>query len=999
MTGNLVHWRTKFAEHWDIKGDWTALPGERDLNFRDDRHVYKVMHAGCDRNLVDMQIQCLNHLLQTTLPLAMAIPDKIGNTLNALSINDGESTHWCWVIERLPGVVLADTRPWSTTMAGEIGKTMAHMHLAISDFEHASLTRTLKWDLRQTLKEHKALRHFDTHPLKQEINAVLAQHTKPALDTLAQLPVQAIHNDVNDYNVLFTPVHCGTPKLTGIIDFGDMISAPRVCDLAIAAAYLMLGVDRPIDHLHALVAGYCHVSTLTDEELSLVWPLALTRMAASAAQAHESISLGNDDPYLQISQDGITRFFERHADQLSERIVAGLFRVAGRTQPNEGTRKWMLEQGSDCYPLFDQTLIDAPVLDLAVDGVDASDNPVKPAMAEIANAVSRLSGTNGLPVLGKYREARLIYGAPFFLAGEHQASDRRTMHIAVDVFLPASTAVHAPLDAVVHSAEVCDAAFDYGGLIVLRHEPAPEVTFFTLYGHLAHASARALTPGQQIAKGDVFAHLGEPHENGEWPPHVHFQVGLTDAPGSAWPGVVDPDELDDWMTVFPDPAPLLGMPAGRLSGIEVEKTTTAAIREKHSPRSLRLSYATPLEATRGWQNLLFDAQGRTYLDAYNNVPHVGHSHPRIRAVVDQQLRLLNTNTRYLQPLHEAYTEALCDRMPDALSVCFLLSSGSEANELALRLARTHTGSNETIALRAGYHGHTVTTIEISDYKFAGPGGEGPPDWVHIVENPDQFRGAFSGDEAGAQFADELATVIGKLAKQGKQPGCFIAETFPSVGGQIIPPCGYLKAAYQHVRAAGGVCIADEVQTGLGRLGKYFWGFEQQDVVPDIVVLGKPSGNGYPLAAVITTPEIAASFDTGMEFFATFGGATVACAVGLEVLNIIDDEKLAANAESVGRYLLAGLKALAKNYPLFADVRGMGLFIGVELADADKRPLAEETNYIVNRLREHRILVGSDGPDHNVLKIRPPLTFSNEDADHLLATLALVLQESALAHRR
>ncbi|MEM7612317.1 MAG: aminotransferase class III-fold pyridoxal phosphate-dependent enzyme, partial [Pseudomonadota bacterium] len=242
---------------------------------------------------------------------------------------------------------------------------------------------------------------------------------------------------------------------------------------------------------------------------------------------------------------------------------------------------------------------------------------------------------------------------------------------------------------------------------------------------------------------------------------------------------------------------------------------------------------------------------------------------------------------------------------------------------------------------------------------------------------------------------EVASVIDSLQQTGRQPACFIAETFPSVGGQLVPPPHYLQQVYAHVRGAGGVCIADEVQTGLGRLGHYFWGFEQQQVTPDIVVLGKPLGNGYPLAAVVTTADIAASFDTGMEFFATFGGASVACAAGHEVLRIIDDEQLAARSATVGDHLLAGLRQLATHYPMLADVRGCGLFIGVEIADADRQPLAAQTDYIVNRLRDRRVLIGSDGPHHNVLKIRPPLTFSVEDTDYLLMHLEAVLSENAL----
>lgn len=999
MTDPNNSWREALAEYWDVTGNWQALAGEQDLNFCDDRYVYKVMHAGCDDDLVDMQICCLQHLSNKGLSVPQPVADSSGNYLRKLRINANASPRWCWVITRLSGNVLAETTPVDLALLRDIGRQTARLHSGLADYSHTHLDRTLKWDLRRALVVRDAAVNFASHPRHTQLSVIFTQQTAKALEQLCSLPSQAIHNDLNDFNLLCAHPILAAPTLTGIIDFGDMISAPRVCDIAIAATYLMLQSTRPIDSLLAFVEGYTSVQTLSEQELSLIWPLALSRMAVSAVHAHESMQAGDDDPYLQVSQDAVWRFLDSHGETIEEYIVAGLRSVAGLPSQAKPTKQWMAKHGVNAHALFAADIKNAPILDLSVIGEDASSNPIAPSMQEIEQAVHRLAGSAENVVLGKYREARLVYGAPFYLTGDHQASDRRTMHIAVDIFLPAGAPVHAPLDAIVHSAEVCDQDFDYGGLVVLQHDPAPDIRFFTLYGHLQHDSARALRKGQSIKRGEVFAALGTDKENGGWPPHVHFQVGITDRPGSAWPGVVDPDRLEDWMNVFLDPAPLLGFPAGALSGSEPEITDTAKAREQHSPPSLRLSYQEPLQIVRGWKNLLFDSRGRTYLDAYNNVPHVGHSHPRIQAAMSRQTRLLNTNTRYLQPLHEQYTQALCDRLPDALSVCFLLSSGSEANELALRLARAHTGTTETIALRAGYHGHTVTTIDISDYKFSGPGGMGSPDWVHIVNNPDCYRGEFSGANAGARFADEILNVTQGLASAGKSPGCLIAETFPSVGGQIVPPPDYLQHAYRHVRDAGGVCIADEVQTGLGRLGQHFWGFEQQEVVPDIVVLGKPLGNGYPLAAVITTPAIAASFDTGMEFFATFGGASVACAVGLEVLSIIDDEQLADNAAVTGEHLLAGLRTLSTEYPILADVRGMGLFVGVEIADASKQPLAEETGYIVNRLREQRILIGSDGPDHNVLKIRPPLTFSINDADYLLSALRNILQEAPLAHRR
>ena len=398
---------------------------------------------------------------------------------------------------------------------------------------------------------------------------------------------------------------------------------------------------------------------------------------------------------------------------------------------------------------------------------------------------------------------------------------------------------------------------------------------------------------------------------------------------------------------------------------------TLAERRRLLGRNLSVAYHEPVKIVRGSMQYLFDDEGRRYLDAYNNVAHVGHCHPKVVAAGQEQMGLLNTNTRYLSDLIIRYAEALTATLPKSLSVCFFVNSGSEANELALRLARAHTKARDLIVLDHAYHGNTTSLIDISPYKHNGPGGVGPPSWVHKVALP-----------TSANDAQEVRHVLGKL--KSKLCG-FIAESMPSVAGQIVLPEGYLNQVYDLVRSAGGVCIADEVQTGYGRVGTHFWAFEKYNVVPDIVVLGKPIGNGHPIGAVITTREIADSFDNGMEFFSTFGGNNVSCAIGLKVLEVVQEEKLQAHALGVGDRLLTGLRALKQRHEIIGDVRGSGLFIGVELM-RNVEPATVEANRIVNRMRERGILLGTDGPHHNVLKIRPPMPFSNTDADFLLTTL-------------
>lgn len=417
-------------------------------------------------------------------------------------------------------------------------------------------------------------------------------------------------------------------------------------------------------------------------------------------------------------------------------------------------------------------------------------------------------------------------------------------------------------------------------------------------------------------------------------------------------------------------------------------------RERHIGPSLSISYRQPLKIVRGYRQYLYDESGRPYLDAVNNVPHVGHCHPKVTRAGQRQMALLNTNTRYLHDKLVRYAERLCATMPEPLQVCFFVCSGSEANELALRLARAHNGGRDIIVVDGAYHGNTTSLIEISPYKFNGPGGQGAPGHVQVVPMPDTYYGQFRANDqqAGAKYADQVLDAISKIQAEGRRLAAFMSESLLGCGGQIVLPDNYLRRAYHHVRRAGGVCIADEVQVGFGRIGTHFWGFESQGVVPDIVTLGKPMGNGHPIAAVVTTPEVAASFDNGMEYFNIYGGNPVSCAIGMAVLDVIEEEVLQDNASRVGERLKNALRELQQKHELIGDVRGLGLFLGVELVrDRERRtPAARRAALVVEKMKQRQILLSTDGPRHNVLKIKPPLVFTDSNADFLVQTLDEVL---------
>ena len=416
------------------------------------------------------------------------------------------------------------------------------------------------------------------------------------------------------------------------------------------------------------------------------------------------------------------------------------------------------------------------------------------------------------------------------------------------------------------------------------------------------------------------------------------------------------------------------------------------LRKKYLSPSLSLSYDKPLHIVRAKGQFLYDSKGDRYLDAVNNIQHVGHCHPKVVSAASEQYGILNTNTRYLDETVINYAKDLTNYLPNELTTCFFTNSGSESNDLALRLARTATDSKETIVLDGAYHGHVSSLIDISPYKHNSKGGSGPPSYVHTLPMPDSYRGKYRGDEALTGYIDELKNILYSIKKNGKNISAFVVESIMGCGGQLILPDGFLERAFELVRDEGGVCIADEVQIGFGRVGSKFWGFETANVQPDIVTMGKSMGNGHPLSVVVTKKQIADKFNNGMEYFNSFGGNPVSCAVGKAVLNVIEDEKLQQNAHKVGEYLLEKLKQIQGEFPLIGQVRGMGLFIGIELIKEKSKliPAHAEAEKVVNEMMRKRILLSTDGPDHNVIKIKPPMVFSTENADELVLNLSEVL---------
>jgi 4-aminobutyrate aminotransferase-like enzyme len=405
----------------------------------------------------------------------------------------------------------------------------------------------------------------------------------------------------------------------------------------------------------------------------------------------------------------------------------------------------------------------------------------------------------------------------------------------------------------------------------------------------------------------------------------------------------------------------------------------------------RLFYEKPVHLVRGEGVWLYDADGRKYLDCYNNVASVGHCHPHVVDALKRQASTLNTHTRYLHENVVHYAERLATALPGDLSVCMFVCTGTEANDLAFRIARTVSGNDGAIVMEHAYHGNSMVVTELSTEEY--PASE-RPGYLVAVEAPNPYRGTYRYAEPalGAKYAALAGGAIETLSERGRKPAMFLCDAIFDSNGALTAPRGYFHKVYEQVRAAGGLCVADEVQSGLCRLGDHIWGFEDSGVIPDIVTMGKPIGDGHPLAAVVTTPAIAEEFARKFHYFNTFGGNPVSTAVGLAVLEVIERENILQNVHDVGEYLGEGLSKLASGHELIGDVRGKGLFFGLEIVRDRKtlEPGEEEALRIREFLRENGVLLSVTGPLNNVIKIRPPMVFLKSDADILLGKLDLAL---------
>ncbi|HMO14351.1 MAG TPA: aminotransferase class III-fold pyridoxal phosphate-dependent enzyme [Pirellulaceae bacterium] len=1013
---------------WQVE-ELRPLPSERDQNFlvtscSGERSVFKVVSGEDDRVIIEGQIAILHHIGQ--YKALSPTPIKSLSNLDYERIEDShQNAHYAYMVTYLPGKPLANVRYHSPQLIQDFGRTMGSLDRILETFDHPAFHRKFCWSPNDSASVIHQKIHLVSEPgLRSNVDNLVRRFDRHAMPVLAECPKSIIHNDANDHNVLI----CTGPETTGdhvvgIIDFGDVVHTWTVADLATAIAYLILKKPDPLRTAQLMVASYHAERPLSEQELQALFGLVGMRLCTSVVMAAENMQQRPDDPYLAVSQNSIREILPQ-IQAISYGLATAAFRAACGYDPMPRSSvviDWLRGKRNEfAFPLSGHDRSSGIALDLSVSS---------PLVAQLSWPITEPQSTDLIFTTleehdatfgyGGYLEPRCVYTSDQFLASDDE-KQARTLHLGIDLFAKSGSEVVAPLAGNVVYAGTIDRALDYGTLVILEHRTDADAVFYTLYGHLARNTLDCVRSKQKMARGETIGWLGDPSENGGWTSHLHFQIilDLLDYEHD-FPGVGQVFLADVWSSICPDADLMLGLKAtDEKTSQHVDAPSNSlqrrslAISNQHrlpaerwdatSKRrsqlfggNVRLSYREPLMICRGRGSHLFSHDGRAYIDAYNNVPHVGHCHPEVVETAVRHMRVLNTNSRYLHEVPLAFAEQLLQTFDPSLDVCYFLNSASEANELALRLARNFTCGKDLIVLDGAYHGHTTTLIDISPYKHNGPGGHGPANWVHAVPQADIYRGPHRDPlHAGVQYAEHVAVTVDELNRSGRQLCGFIAESCPSVGGQIIFPENYLKSVYEIVRKAGGICIADDVQTGYGRLGTAFYGFELQGVIPDIVVLGKPMGNGHPLAAVVTRRVIADAFDDGMEFFSTFGGNTVSCAVGSKVLEIVQRDNLQQHALMIGKQLLLGFNDLKNRHAVIGDVRGSGLFLGIELVKepTSLEPATAEASFIVNRMKDRGILIGTDGPLHNVLKIRPPLVFSERNATQLLDALSVTLDE-------
>ncbi|NWE11956.1 aminotransferase [Pseudomonas yamanorum] len=941
-------------QHYDLGGTLKSLGSQQDLNYRIDsdrgRFVLKICRG--DYAAVELQAQhaALKHLQEHSDVRVPKVISALGGEDLLTETVAGHTVH-LRLLDYIDGQPLTHVPHLGREVIAGFGELCGRMSLALAGFEHPGLERTLQWDPRHALEliTH-LLSTLENLPQRAALEQVAEQVERRVRPLADHLPWQAVHMDITDDNVVWQRDAQRHWQVQGVIDFGDLVRTWRIADLSVTCAALLHHAEGdPFAILPAIQA--CHAITpLQHEELQVLWPLIVARAAVLVLSSEQQQGLDPDNTYLLRNAEHEWEIFHVATSVPFELMEAAILGCVGAKLPPVA--------GEGFAPLLpglvgrEFALIDLGVLSAHFEAGNWEQEGIDRRLLEQAAVIHGLAASR----YGQYRLSR---------TRPDSAVEPETFPLHVELHMPLGATVEAPFAGTLRYAA--------DGLLCL-HSAQLSVRLWGVNALLQHGAA--------VVKGQVLGEVAGP-----------LTVQLCRAELEP-PLFCTPSRAVAWQALCPSPATLLGLACD--AEPELDPEALLARRDASFARSQKHYYIDPPRIERGWRNHLIDMQGRSYLDMLNNVAVLGHGHPRMAQVAARQWSLLNTNSRFHYAAIAEFSERLLALAPDCMDRVFLVNSGTEANDLAIRLAWAYSGGRDMLSVLEAYHGWSVAADAVSTSIADNPQAlSSRPDWVHPVTAPNTYRGEFRGQDSAPDYVRSVEHNLAKIAAQNRQLAGFICEpVYGNAGGISLPP-GYLQQVYALVRAQGGVCIADEVQVGYGRMGHFFWGFEEQGVVPDIITMAKGMGNGQPLGAVITRREIAEALEAEGYFFSSSGGSPVSCRIGMAVLDVMEEENLWENAQVVGGHFKARLEALVEQHPLVGAVHGSGFYLGLELV-RDRQtlePATEETALLCDRLRELGIFMQPTGDYLNILKIKPPMVTSRQSVDFFVDMLAKVLDES------
>lgn len=929
---------------YGITGTVRELGSQQDRNFlitipEGERYLFKISNPVFTTEELEAQNTVMALVNETVLPSPTAQPSLDGSLIETVDLKG--VAHRVRLLSFVEGTPLIDSAHLGETVVAQLGRVAGEFSVAVREVQHPGLDRQLQWDLRSGERVLRDLLHYVTDAERHaRLEATLAQ-IQASAPLFAELPVQPVHGDLTDDNVVCRVDESGRPVITGFIDFGDVSLGWRVAELAVAcSAVFHHDPANPLAVL-PLIRAFDAVSPLSDAEIDALWPLITLRGATLVVSGEQQVAI---DPTNEYADSAREREWQVYASPASVPVwlaTAAIRRALGR--PIADAAPAAIITALTSAP----TLVDLGYASRALRDGEWLDDPAA-AEARVLHASGGLAAT-------RFGEARLTRA---------RALDRRAPeNVALGVQVVGVGEIVAPF-----GGEVTVAA---EGTLLLRG------TERTLVLDGIHStSARSVSAGDALGAASEMLTV--------W----LLAADVDEAP----PLFVTRALFEGWRHVALDPAPVLGL--AETSAPLPDAAVELARRDAAYDRLQSHYYARPPQIERGWRELLIDTEGRHYLDMVNNVTVLGHGHPRIAEAAADQWRILNTNSRFHYDAVTELSERLLATLPDSFDTVLLVNSGSEAVDLALRLTIAFSGREHVMCLTESYHGWTTATDAVSTSESDNPiAASLRAPWVHATTTPNAYRGPHRGRDAGAAYAADTIADLEALAAAGTLIGTFLAEPRQGNAGAIEVPPGYFAAVYDAVRAGGGVVISDEVQVGYGRQGDVFWGYQQHEgVVPDVISVAKAMGNGHPLGAVITRRDIAEALAAQGTFFSSAGGSTLSARLGVEILDVIRDERLQQNAHEVGAHLRRRLEQLGERHPLVGAVHGRGLYMGLELVRdrTTLEPATEETAAICDRMRQLGVVVQPTGDRQNILKVKPPLCFSVTSADYFVDALDEVL---------